>query len=81
MNLQQKLKLLESLDEVSVLNTDFKDLKSLYLCETRANANRENFKAEYIILFTSIIIIIVYWLRKYTKQLEFKMAFLQIQSN
>ena len=43
--------------------------------------NRENFKAEYIILFTSLIIIIVYWLKKYTKQLEFKNTFLQIKNN
>ena len=43
--------------------------------------NRENFKAEYIILFTSFIIIMVYWLKKYTKELEFKTTFLQIKNN
>ena len=57
------------------------ECKKVYPDKMYDKLNRENFKAEYIILFTSIIIIIVYWLRKYTKQLEFKMAFLQIQSN
>lgn len=44
MDLQEKLKLIESLDEVSALNSDFKDLKSLFLCEAKANVNRKNFK-------------------------------------
>ena len=44
MDLQEKLKISESLDEVSALYNDFKDLKSLYQCEAKANANIENFK-------------------------------------
>ena len=44
MDLEEQLKIIESLDEVSALSSDFKDLKTLYLCEAEANANRENFK-------------------------------------
>ena len=44
MDIQEKLKLSESLDEVLAINNDFKDLKSLYQCEAQDNANIENFK-------------------------------------
>ncbi len=44
MGLQRKLKVLESLDEVSALDSDFKELKSQYLCETTGNVNIKNFK-------------------------------------
>jgi hypothetical protein len=44
MDLQLQLKLLEYLDEVSALNSDFKDLKSQFICEEKANVNIESFK-------------------------------------
>lgn len=44
MDLQLQLKVLEYLDEVSALNSDFKDLKSQFIWEAKANANKENFK-------------------------------------
>ena len=44
MDLQEKLKLIESLDEVSALNSDFKDLKTQFLCETTDDVNIKNFK-------------------------------------
>ena len=44
MNIQEKRKLLESLDKSSAINSDFKDLKSQYLCEATDNMNIENFK-------------------------------------
>ena len=44
MDLQLQLKLLEYLDEVSALNSDFKDLKSQFIVEEKANVNIESFK-------------------------------------
>ena len=44
MDLQLQLKLLEYLDEVSALNSDFKDLKSQFIVEEKANVNIEYFK-------------------------------------
>ena len=44
MNIQEKRKLLESLDNSSAINSDFKDLKSQYLCEATDNVNIEYFK-------------------------------------
>ena len=44
MDLQLQLKLLEYLDEVSAINNDFKDLKSQFICEEKANVNIEYFK-------------------------------------
>ena len=44
MDIQEKLKLSESLDESLAINNDFKYLKSLYQCEAQDNANIENFK-------------------------------------
>ena len=53
--------------------------KKVYPDKMYDKLNRETFKAEVIVLFTFIMILIIYSLRKYSKNIEFKNLFLGIK--
>ena len=53
--------------------------KKVYPDKMYDKLNRESFKAEVIVLFTFIMILVIYSLRKYSKNIEFKNLFLGIK--